>query len=174
MPWPARRVTTAAEVPHGAAGPRGTYVMYAVDPLSQAFGKAPQVVRRLRGTRWARPRSVLSEVNANTSDADLVQDERGRLHAAIVGTDRSGRRTCIAYARSRRERWFTRAVSLHRSRGAGRPEHVRLGVDARGRGAVAWTTTTTPPAVRLQRLKAGSGVTRPVRQALRACPPYPG
>ncbi len=172
-PWPARRVTATSQEPRGASGPRGTYVMYGVGPLEQAYGASPQVIRRLRGTRWARPRGLLSEVNARTASTDLVQDARGRLHAAIVGTTDSGRMTCIAYARSRRHRWFTRAVSVVRTRKrSARPGPISLAVDARGRGVVAWPTTGTPSVARLQWLKAGRGVTRPRPANRRGCPPF--
>ncbi len=173
-PWPAKRVTTESDDPRGASGPRGTYVMYEVHVLDQVYGAAPQVVRRLRGTRWARPRGLFYEVNANTTNTALAQDPGGRLHAAIVGTTDSGRRTCIAYARSRRHRWFSRAVSVHQTvKDADRPGRVRLAVGPRGRGVVAWATTGTPSVSRLQWLEPGRGVTRPRPSNRRGCPPFP-
>ena len=144
--------------------------MYGVHILDQVDGAAPQVVRRLRGTRWARPRGLFYEVDANTANA-LAQDARGRLHAAIVGTADSGRRTCIAYARSRQHRWFTRAVSLtRRSEADGARPRVRLAVD-RGRGVVAWAT----PAPRFARPVAHGRrrVTRRPPANRRGCPPFP-
>jgi len=173
-PWPAKRVTAESEDPRGASGPRGTWVMYGVHILDQAYGAAPQVARRLRGARWARPRGLFFEVDANTASTDLVQDAKGRLHAAIVGFSDSGRRRCIAYARTGKGRWFTRAVSVHQTlKQAEFPGRVRLAVDARGRGVVSWATTPTPSVSRLQWLKPGRGVTRPRPSNRRGCPPFP-
>ena len=135
---------------------------------------APQVVRKFNGRRWGRPRGLFYEVSANTSDAALAQDGKGRLHAAIVGYADSGRRACIAYARSSRKRWFTRAVSVHQTlKDAEKPGRVRLAVDDTGRGVVAWSTTSTPAAARVQWLKPGRRVTRPRKHGSRGCPPYP-
>jgi hypothetical protein len=176
-PWPARRVSTEWEEPRAASGPRGAFVMYGVSLVDQVYGAAPQVVRRFRGTRWGRPRGLFYEVAANTDRAALAEDGKGRLHAAIVGYAGAGRRSCIAYARTRKHRWFTRAVSLDRTGRAGRqPGRVRLAVDAAGHGVVTWAATRgqEPSVARAQRLRAGRGVTRPRRHADRACPPYPG
>ena len=109
----------------------------------------PWSCRRFRGDRWARPRGLLYEVDANSDRTALVEDGRGRLHAAIVGNAASGRRACIAYARTRKGRWFTRAVLAPpdqprvRASGPGparrrrsRPRRRRVG-DAVGRRAPA-------------------------------------
>ena len=110
---------------------------------------------------------------ANTDRAALAQYGKGRLHAAIVGYSDSGKRSCIAYARTSKHRWFSRAVSLHQTiKDAMAPGRVRLAVDRKGRGIVAWSTTGTPAVARLQRLKRGKGVTRPRRHAGRGCPPF--
>jgi hypothetical protein len=171
--WTPHRVLTPDE--HevvGAAGKRGAWAMYGRNLLDQVRGAPPQVIRRFRGTRWGRPRGLLYEVNANFPDHALAQDARGRLHAVIVGTADSGKRECIAYARTRKGRWFSKAVSLHVAlRGADFPSAPALAVDDRGRGAVAWATAAG--AARLQRLKAGRGVTRPVRSSRRGCPGFP-
>ena len=173
-PWPAARITTQWNEPRGASGPRGTWVMYGVHILDQVYGAAPQVARRLRGTRWGRPRGLLFEVDANTSRTALAQDGKGRLHAAIVGFADSGKRSCIAYARTGKRRWFTRAVSLHQTlKDAEEPGRVRLAVDPRGRGMVSWATGATPSISRLQWLKPGRGVTRPRPANSRGCPPFP-
>ena len=174
QPWPGGIVTREWDEPRGAAGLRGAFVMYGVHILDQIRGAPPQVVRRLRGKRWGRPRGLFYEVDANTDRAALAQDGKGRLHAAIVGTADSGRRSCIAYARTSKRRWFTRAVSLHQTiRDAEEPGRVRLAVDDRGRGVVAWATSGTPSVARVQRLKAGKGVTRPRGSSLnRSCPPF--
>jgi hypothetical protein len=174
QPWPAARVTREMDEPRAASGPRGTYVMYRVHLLDQVYGAAPQVVRRFRGTRWGRPRGLFNEVEANTSDAALAQDGRGRLHAAFVGHVGGTDRTCVTYALKRKRRWFTRAVSLHQTvRDAEDPGRVRLAVDAKGRGVVAWATSGDPSVARVQRLKAGRGVTRPRKSSSRGCPPFP-
>jgi hypothetical protein len=173
-PWPAARVTREWNDPRGAAGPRGAYVMYGVHILDQVYGDAPQVVRRLRRSRWGRPRGVFYEVTANTSDAALAQDAKGRLHAAVVGYAGGGRRSCIAYARTSRRRWFSRAVSVHQTvKAADEPGRVRLAVGPSGRGVVAWATRGRPSAARVQRLRAGRGATRPRPHARRGCPPFP-
>jgi hypothetical protein len=174
-PWPATRVTKEWEEPRAAAGPRGAYVMYGVHILDQVSGSAPQVVRRLRGNRWRRPRGLFYEVTANTDRAALAEDGKGRLHAAIVGYAGGGKRSCIAYARTHKRRWFTRAVSLHQTiRDTEQPGRVRLAVNEAGRGVVAWSTTGTPAAARVQRLRAGHGVTRPRAHSRRGCPPFAG
>ena len=171
LPWPARRVTQEWDEPRAAAGPRGAYVMYGVHILDQTRGAAPQVVRKYRGTRWGRPRGVFYEINANTDRAALAQDGKGRLHAAIVGFDWGGQRECVAYARTHKRRWFTRAVSVHKAnKEAEHPGRVRLAVDQRGRGVVAWAAAGT---ARVQWLKAGRGVTRPTNSLTRGCPPFP-
>jgi hypothetical protein len=173
-PWPAARVTREWNDPRAAAGPRGAYVMHGVHILDQVYGAAPQVVRRLRGRRWARPRGLFYEVSANTSDAALAQDGKGRLHAAVVGEVPGGKRSCIAYARTSKRRWFTRAVSVHQTvRESEAPGRVRVAVDAKRRAAVAWATRGRPSVARVQRLKAGKGVTRPRRHGSRGCPPFP-
>ena len=93
--------------------------------------------------RWGRPRGLFYEVTANTSDAALAQDGKGRLHAAIVGYSDSGERSCIAYARSSRKRWFTRAVSsTRRSRTPRSP--AASGWPSTTRGAAS--STGRPPA----------------------------
>ena len=174
LPWPAKPVTRQWDEPRGAAGPRGAFVMYGVPILDQAYGAAPQVVRRLRARGWGRPRGLFYEVAANTASAALAQDGRGRLHAAVVGYANEGRTSCIAYARTRKGRWFSRAVSLTQSRrDADAPGRPRLAVDRRGRGIVAWATTGTPSAARAQWLKAGRKVTRPRAHARRGCPRFP-
>jgi hypothetical protein len=169
---PHRRLTAEDEEPVGAAGPRGAFAMYGRHLLDQIRGAPPQVVRRFRGTRWGRPRGVFYEVDANYPAHALEQDGRGQLHAVIVGDADSGRRACIAYARTRKGRWFSRAVSVHQAlREADHPRAPALAVDARGRGAVAWATPGG--AARLQRLKAGRGVTRPSNPLRRGCPGFP-
>ena len=174
QPWPAARVTKEWEEPRATGGPRGAFVMYGVHILDQVYGAAPQVVRKFNGRRWGRPRGLFYEVTANTSDAALAQDGKGRLHAAIVGYSDSGERLCIAYARSSRKRWFTRAVSVHQTlKDAEKPGRVRLAVDDTGRGVVTWSTTGTPAAARVQWLKPGRRVTRPRKHGSRGCPPYP-
>ena len=173
-PFPARPVTRTAEDPRGAGGRRGTFVMYARNPLEQIRGAAPQVVRRLRGRRWARPRGVLYEIESNTDRSALAQDARGQLHAAAVGYDNRGRRECIAYARTRTGRWFSRAVSLTQAnRDADRPCRPDLAVGPAGRGVVAWSTTGPPSVARVQRLAAGRGVTKPRPRSRRGCPRFP-
>ena len=62
LPWPAKPVTRQWDEPRGAAGPRGAFVMYGVPILDQAYGAAPQVVRRLRARGWGRPRGLFYEV----------------------------------------------------------------------------------------------------------------
>jgi hypothetical protein len=173
QPWPAGIVSREWDEPRGATGPRGAYVMYGVHILDQVYGAAPQVVRRFRGTRWGRPRGLFYEVDANTDRAALAQDGKGRLHAAIVGYADSGRRECIAYARTSKRRWFTHAVSLHQTiKDADEPGRIRLAVDGKGRGVVAWATDGAPSVARVQRLKAGKGVTRPRPSSRRGCPPF--
>ena len=173
-PWPARRVTREWEEPRAAAGPGGAYVMYGSGILDQVGGAAPQFVRKLRKGRFGRPRGLFYEVAGVTSDAALAQDAKGRLHAAMVGYANPGDRTCIAFARTSRRRWFTRAVSLHQTvAAADEPGRLRLAVAPSGRGVVAWATRGTPSVARVQRLKAGRGVTRPRRHARRGCPPFP-
>ena len=173
-PWPARRVTREWDEPRAAAGPRGAYVMYGSGILDQVGGAAPQLVRKLRKGRFGRPRGLFYEVAGVTSDAALAQDARGRLHAAMVGDANPGDRTCIAYARTSGRRWFTRAVSLHQTvTAAAEPGRLRLAVAPSGRGVVAWATRGTPSVARVQRLKAGRGVTRPLRHARRGCPRFP-
>ena len=174
QPWPAGIVSREWDEPRGATGPRGTYVMYGVHILDQVYGGAPQVVRRFRGTRWRRPRGLFYEVTANTDRASLAEDGKGRLHAAIVGYDDSGKRSCIAYARTSKRRWFTHAVSVQQTfKDAEEAGRVRLAVDQTGRGVVAWATLGAPSAARVQWLKAGRGVTRPRPHANRGCPPFP-
>jgi len=174
QPWPARIVTREWEEPRGAAGPRGAYVMYGVHLLDQIRGAPPQVVRRLGRTRWGRPRGLFYEVDANTDRAALAQDGKGRLHAAIVGDANSGRRSCVTYARTSKRRWFTHAVSLHQTlKDADEPGRVRLAVNDKGRGVVAWATSGTPSVARVQWLKPGKGVTRPRKSSSRGCPPFP-
>jgi hypothetical protein len=171
---PHRRLTPEDEEAVGAAGPRGAFAMYGRHLLDQIRGAPPQVVRRFRGTRWGRPRGVFYEVDANFPEHALEQDARGRLHAVIVGNADSGKRACIAYARTRTGRWFSRAVSVHLALSrADHPRALALAVDARGGGAVTWATAGG--AARLQRLKAGRGVTRPSRQSYfrRGCPGFP-
>jgi hypothetical protein len=147
--------------------------MYRRNPLDQIRGSAPVVVRRFRGDRWARPRGLFYEVDANSDRTAIAEDGRGRLHAAIVGDASSGRRACIAYARTRKGRWFTRAVTVHQTdRASEHPGRIRLAVDARGRGVVAWATESG--VARVQRLKAGGGVTRPTNPLRRGCPGFPG
>jgi hypothetical protein len=174
QPWPAGIVTREWEEPRGAAGPRGAYVMYGVHILDQIRGAPPQVVRKLRKRGWGRPRGLFYEVDANTDHAALAQDGQGRLHAAIVGNGGGGRRWCIAYARTSKRRWFSRAVTLVQTiRDADEPGRIRLAVDDKGRGVVAWATNGTPSVSRVQRLKAGRGVTRPRGSSLdRSCPPF--
>jgi hypothetical protein len=173
QPWPAGIVSREWDEPRGATGPRGAYVMYGVHILDQVYGAAPQVVRKLRGTRWGRPRGLFYEVDANTDRAALAQDGKGRLHAVIVGYADSGRRECIAYARTSKRRWFTHAVSLHQTiKDADEPGRIRLAVDGKGRGVVAWATDGVPSVARVQRLKAGKGVTRPRPSSRRGCPPF--
>jgi len=175
QPWPAKIVDREWDEPRGATGPRGSYVMYGVHIVDQVYGGAPQVVRRLRGTRWRRPRGLFYEVTANTSNASLAQDGKGRLHAAIVGYADSGRRSCIAYARtSSKRRWFSRAVSVQQTiKDADEAGMVRLAVDDTGRGVVAWSTLRTPSAARVQWVAPGRGITRPRPHANRGCPPFP-
>jgi hypothetical protein len=173
QPWPGGIVTREWDEPRAATGPRGAYVMYGVHILDQIRGAAPQVVRKLRGTRWGRPRGLFYEVDANTDRAALAEDGKGRLHAAIVGFADSGRRECIVYARTSKRRWFTHAVSLHQTiKDAEEPGRIRLAVDDKGRGVVAWATDGTPSVARVQRLKAGKGVTRPRPSSRRGCPAY--
>jgi hypothetical protein len=173
-PWPAARVTRESGEPRAAAGPRGAYVMYGVHIVDQVYGAAPQVVRRLRGSRWRRPRGLFFEVTANTGDAALAEDAEGRLHAVVVGTARGGRLSCIAYARTGKRRWFSRAVSLHQTlKSAEAPGRLRLAVGPSGGGVVAWATRGTPSVARVQRLRRGRGVTRPRAYARRGCPPFP-
>lgn len=173
--WTPHRVLSPEEEDiAGAAGPRGAWAMYGRHLLDQIRGAPPQVIRRFRGTRWGRPRGLFYEVDANYPDHALAQDARGQLHAVIVGAADSGRRECIAYARTRKGRWFSRAVSLTLAlRTADFPGAPALAVDDRGRGAVAWSTAGG--AARLQRLKAGGGVTKPSRQSYfrRGCPRFP-
>jgi hypothetical protein len=151
--------------------------MYGVHVLDQVRGAPPQVVRRLSGGRWGRPRGLFYEVDANTDRAALAQDGRGRLHAAIVGSANRGRRACVTYARTSKRRWFTRAVSLHQTlKDAQAPGQLRLAVDDRGRGVVAWATSGaggTTSSARVQWLRPGRGVTRPRRSSSRGCPPFP-
>jgi hypothetical protein len=176
LPWPAKRVTKESDDPHPAAGPRGAFVLYEGHIIDQIYGAAPIVVRRLYGAnRWGRPRGLFYEVTANTTKADLAQDAKGRLYAAVLGYSDSGRRSCIAYARtSSRKRWFSHAVSVHQTlRDAERPDRVRLAVAPNGGGVVAWSTTGTPSAARVQWLKAGRGITRPRAHSGRGCPPFP-
>jgi hypothetical protein len=169
---PLRRVSPDDGDARVASGRRGTFVMYGRGLLDQIRGAPPQVVRRFRGDRWARPRGLFYEVDAHTASTALVADRRGGLHAVIVGSDDSGRRACVAYARARKGRWFSRAVTLHQA--IAEPEHpgrVRLAVDDRGRGVVAWATDSG--VARMQRLKAGRGVTRPTNPLRRGCPGFP-
>ena len=174
LPFPARPVTRRWNEPRGAAGPRGAYVMYGVNVVDQAYGAAPQVIRKLRARGWGRPRGLFYEVAANTDATALAQDSRGSLHAAVVGYANEGRTSCIAYARTRKGRWFSRALSVSQAhRAADRPGRPALAVDDRGRGVVAWATTGTPSVARVQRLKAAREVTRPRRHARRGCPRYP-
>jgi hypothetical protein len=148
--------------------------MYGAHLLDQVYGAAPQVVRKLRRSRWGRPRGLFYEVTANTDRAALAEDGRGRLHAALVGFVGGTDRTCVTYARKGKRRWFTRAVSLHQTvKDADAPGRVRLAVDAKGRGVVAWATRGDPSVARVQRLAAGRGVTRPRKSSSRGCPPYP-
>lgn len=174
QPWPGARVSRESDEPRAAAGPRGAFVMYGRHILDQVYGSPPQVVRKLGSKRWGRPRGLFYEVSANTDRTALAQDGKGRLHAAIVGYADSGRRSCIAYARKSKRRWFTRAVSVHQTiRDAEEPGRVRLGVGPNGHGVVAWSTGGTPSLARVQRLKAGKGVTRPRKHGSRSCPPFP-
>jgi hypothetical protein len=169
---PHRILSPEEEEVVGAAGRRGAWAMYGRNLLDQVRGAPPQVIRRFRGTRWGRPRGLFYEVDANFPEHALAQDARGQLHAVIVGAADSGRRACVAYARTRKGRWFSRAVSLHQAlRGADHPRGIALAVDGRGRGAVAWATAAG--AARLQRLKAGRGVTRPTSSFRRGCPGFP-
>lgn len=173
-PWPAARITREDDAPRGAAGPRGAYLMYARGARAQIGGAPPQVVRRFRGARWGRPRGVFREVAANTDRTALAQDGRGRLHAAIVGETDGGDRWCVAYARTSRKRWFSRAASLHQTvREADEPGPLRLAVDRRGRGVVAWATRGEPGLARAQRLRKRGGLTRPTGYFRRSCPPFP-
>ena len=149
--------------------------MYGVHVLDQVCGAAPQVVRRLRGTRWGRPRGLFYEVDANTDRAALAQDGKGRLHAAIVGYADSGRRECIVYARTSKRRWFTHAVSLYQTlKDADQPGRIRLAVDGKGRGVVAWATDGTPSVARAAAAQGRAGAS-PGRapSSRRGCPPFP-
>jgi hypothetical protein len=173
QPWPAARVSKESDDPRGATGPRGTYVMYGQHILDQVYGSPPQVVRRLRHGRFGRPRGLFYEVTANTDRTALAQDGRGRLHAAVVGYSDSGKRSCIAYARTSKRRWFSRAASLHQTlKDAEQPGRIRLAVGPKGGGVVAWATSGTPSVARVQRLKARRGVTRPRPHLRRSCPPF--
>jgi hypothetical protein len=176
QPWPGKRVSKESDDPRPAAGPRGAFVMYEGHILDQVYGAAPEVVRRLYGgNRWGRPRGLFYEVTANTTSADLAQDAKGRLYAVVLGYSDSGRRSCIAYARSAsRKRWFSHAVSVHQTlKDAEKPGRLRLAVAPTGGGVVAWSTTGTPAAARVQWLKPGRGITRPRPHARRGCPPFP-
>jgi hypothetical protein len=171
---PERRVTREWEEPRAAAGPRGVYVMYGNGILDQVRGEAPQLVRKLRKGRFRRPRGLFYEVAGVTSDAALAQDGKGRLYAAMVGYANPGNATCIAFARTSKRRWFTRAVSVHRARRrAQAPGRVRLAVAPSGGGVIAWATRGTPSVARVQRLRAGKRVTRPRAHSRRGCPPFP-
>jgi len=174
QPWPAQRVSQESDEPRGAAGRRGAYVMYGQHILDQVYGSPPQVVRRLKKNRWGRPRGLFYEVDANTDSTALAQDGKGRLHAAIVGNADSGRRSCIAYARATKRRWFSRAVSVHQTlREAEQPGRIRLAVGRKGPGLVAWSTSSTPSVARIQWLEAAKRVTRPRNYLRRSCPPFP-
>ena len=148
--------------------------MYDQWVLDQVYGAAPHVVRKFTGRRWGRPRGLFYEVTANTVSTDLAQDGKGRLYAVIVGYADSGRRSCIAFARTSRRRWFSRAVSVFQTlKEAEKPGRVRLAVGDRGGGVVTWSTSPTPSAARVQWLKSGRGVTRPRKYVSRTCPPFP-
>ena len=130
-----------------------------VHVLDQVYGAAPQVVRRLRGTRWARPRGLFYEVNANTTNTALAQDAR----RPPARGDRRHRRQRPAHAASpTRARAGTagspaRSRSTRPSRTPSRPGRVRLAVDPRGRGVVAWATTGDALRVAPAVARAGPG-----------------
>ena len=84
-------------------------------------------------------RAGCSTRSTRTRDrADLAQDGRGRLHAAIVGYADSGRRECIVYARkSQAPLVHARGVRVtRRSSDADQPGRIRLAVD--DRAAASW------------------------------------
>ena len=148
--------------------------MYGVHVLDQVYGAAPQVVRRLRGTRWARPRGLFFEVNANTTDTALAQDGGAACTRRSSAPPTAAGARCIAYARTRQAPLVhPRGLAPPDAQGRREPGRVRLAVDPRGRGVVAWATPATPSVSRLQWLKPGRGVTRPRPSNRRGCPPFP-
>ena len=170
------RSTKESDDPHPAAGPRGAFVMYEVAhhrPGVRRRRRRSCAVSTARSAGAARA-ACSTRSSANTTNADLAQDAKGRLYAVVLGYSDSGRRSCIAYARTWGKRWFTHAVSVHQTlKDAEQPGRVRLAVAPKGGGVVAWATTGTPSAVRVQWLKAGRGVTRPRAHSRRGCPPFP-
>ncbi len=175
QPWPAARVTKEWEEPRATGGPRGAFVMYGVHILDQVYGAAPQVVRKFNGRRWGRPRGLFYEVTReHESTRRSPRTARAACTRRSSATRTAGDRSCIAYARSSRKRWFTRAVSVHQTlKDAEKPGRVRLAVDDTGRGVVAWSTTATPPRRACSGCKSGRRVTRPRKHGSRGCPPYP-
>lgn len=140
QPFPARRLRGEGD-PDLATGPRGTYLM---NSRSIAFQRrdlaAPFVIRSLdakRG-RWRAPKR-LAEDRSVTGGGDLVQDAKGRLHAAWSSSERG--LSCVVYTRTgtRSSSWFGRSTTLFRTRSREHaPEAVTLAAGADGRGVAVW------------------------------------
>ena len=143
QPWPAARVTKEWEEPRATGGPRGAFVMYGVHILDQVW-----TARRRRSCASSTAGAGAARAGCSTRSPRTRATRRSPRTARAACTRRSsatrtaGAGSCIAYARSSRKRWFTRAVSVHQTlKDAEKPGRVRLAVDDTGRGVVTWSTT---------------------------------